>query len=66
MERDANCPHQALRGRVEVVATGTLALSTGPVFNPSGTRIGTFIWTWRREYDGRWRVVLDSGCPSCP
>ncbi|HET7746305.1 MAG TPA: nuclear transport factor 2 family protein, partial [Vicinamibacteria bacterium] len=28
--------------RVEVVASGTLAMSQGPVFDPSGKRVGTF------------------------
>ena len=51
--------------RVEVVDSGTLALSTGPVVDPSGKRVGTFTSTWRREPDGRWRVVLDGGCPPC-
>lgn len=51
--------------RVEVVDSGTLAISTGPVTDPSGKRVGTFTTTWRREADGKWRVVLDSGCPPC-
>jgi ketosteroid isomerase-like protein len=51
--------------RVEVVDSKTLAISTGPVFDPDGTRIGTFNSTWRREKDGRWRIVLDNGCPPC-
>jgi ketosteroid isomerase-like protein len=51
--------------RVEVVASGTLAVSTGPVTDPEGKRIGTFTSTWRRESDGKWRVVLDGGCPPC-
>jgi len=51
--------------RVEVIDSGTLALSTGPVFDPQGKRIGTFTSTWRREPDGKWRIVLDSGCPPC-
>lgn len=51
--------------RVEVIDSGTLALSTGPVTDPSGKRVGTFTSTWRREADGRWRVVLDGGCPPC-
>ena len=51
--------------RVEVVASGTLAISTGPVTDPQGKRIGTFTSTWRREGDGQWRIVLDSGCPPC-
>lgn len=52
--------------RVAVVATGTLALSTGPVYDAAGQRIGTFNSTWRREADGRWKIVLDIGCPPCP
>jgi ketosteroid isomerase-like protein len=51
--------------RVEVVDSGTLAISSGPVFDPDGRRIGTFNSTWRREADGEWRVVLDVGCPPC-
>jgi ketosteroid isomerase-like protein len=52
--------------KVEVLDSATLALSTGPVFDPDGKRIGTFTSTWRLETDGQWRVVLDSGCPPCP
>jgi ketosteroid isomerase-like protein len=52
--------------RVEVVDSGTLALSSGPVFDPQGRRVGTFNSTWRPEKDGEWRVVLDVGCPPCP
>lgn len=52
-------------GEVHVVASGTLALSQGPVFAPDGARTGTFTSTWRLGRDGEWRVVLDSGCPPC-
>jgi ketosteroid isomerase-like protein len=52
--------------QVVVLDSGTLALSTGPVYDPDGTRIGTFTSTWRLEPDGKWRVVLDKGCPPCP
>ena len=51
--------------RVEVIDTGTLAVSTGPVFDPQGQRVGTFNSTWRLDEDGEWRVVLDVGCPPC-
>jgi uncharacterized protein (TIGR02246 family) len=52
-------------GIVEVLDSGTLALSSGPVFDPAGQRIGTFNSVWRREADGRWRIVFDKGCPPC-
>jgi uncharacterized protein (TIGR02246 family) len=48
---------------VEVLASGTLALSTGPVFDPKGERIGTYNSTWRLEADGVWRIIFDNGCP---
>jgi ketosteroid isomerase-like protein len=51
--------------RVEVIDSGTLAVSSGPVFDPQGRRVGTFNSTWRLDEDGEWRVVLDVGCPPC-
>ncbi len=50
---------------VEVLASGTLALSSGPVWDPTAKRIGTFNSVWRREPGGQWRVVFDKGCPVC-
>jgi len=51
--------------RVEVLDSGTLALSTGPVRDPEGRPIGTFNSIWRREAGGRWKVIFDKGCPPC-
>lgn len=48
---------------VEVLDSGTLALSSGPVKDPQGQVVGIFNSIWRRETDGRWRVVFDKGCP---
>jgi ketosteroid isomerase-like protein len=61
----AKAPFSWTPERVEVVDSGTLAISTGPVFDPGGARVGTFNSTWRLEKDGEWRVVLDIGCPPC-
>jgi len=51
--------------QVEVLDSGTLALSTGPVRDPEGKPAGTFSSIWRREADGKWRVIFDKGCPPC-
>ena len=51
---------------VEVLESGTLALSTGPVRGPDGTVSSTFSSIWRREEDGVWRIVFDKGNPVCP
>lgn len=51
--------------QVEVLDSGTLALSSGPVFDPQGRHINTFNSIWRLESDGRWRVLFDKGCPPC-
>jgi len=50
---------------VEVQEGGKLALSTGPVLDPAGKRIGTYTSIWRREVSGEWRLIFDRGCPSC-
>ncbi|HEU5048932.1 MAG TPA: nuclear transport factor 2 family protein [Gemmatimonadales bacterium] len=48
---------------VEVLPSGTLALTSGPVFAPDGTLTNTFTSVWRLEPDGKWRVIFDKGCP---
>ena len=48
---------------VEVLDSGTLGLTSGPVFDPEGKRIGTFNSIWRREPGGAWKIVFDKGCP---
>ena len=44
---------------------GKLALSTGPVFDPAGKRIGIYTSIWRREPSGEWKIIFDRGCPVC-
>lgn len=48
---------------VEVLADGTLALSSGPVRNPEGQVILRFSSVWRQEAPGVWRIVFDKGQP---
>lgn len=50
---------------VEVLSSGTLALSTGPVRDGTGKLIARFNSVWRKDPDGVWRVVFDRGSPVC-
>jgi ketosteroid isomerase-like protein len=59
----ATAPFSWAPQTVEVLASGTLGLTSGPVLDPGGKQIGTFSSIWRREADGRWKVVFDKGCP---
>lgn len=61
----AQAPFSWASEQVEALASGTLALSSGPVFDPEGKRIGTFQSVWRLEADGCWRIIFDKGCPPC-
>lgn len=46
---------------VEVLESGDLALTSGPVMDPGGTEVGRFNTVWRRNPVGEWRVVFDKG-----
>jgi ketosteroid isomerase-like protein len=50
---------------VEVLDSGTMALTSGPVHDPKGELIGRFNSIWRLEPDGRWRVLFDRGAEVC-
>jgi ketosteroid isomerase-like protein len=51
--------------RVEVLDSGTLALSTGPVRDPNGKLVATFTSIWRLEAPGTWRIIFDKGNEVC-
>ena len=61
----AQAPFSWAPDQVEVLDSGTLAMTSGPVLDPAGKRIGTFHSVWRRESGGEWKIVLDNGCPAC-
>jgi ketosteroid isomerase-like protein len=50
---------------VEVLDSGKLAHSSGPVRDPSGKIVGRFNSIWRLEAPGTWRVIFDKGCDVC-
>ena len=51
--------------QVEVLDSGRLALSSGPVRDPHGKLIARFTSIWRREAAGTWRIVFDKGSDVC-
>lgn len=51
--------------RVEVLDSGGLAFSAGPVFDPAGKLVGRFTSIWRLESPGTWRIVFDTGSDIC-
>ena len=61
---DTQAPFSWEPEEVEVLDSGTLALSSGPVRDSEGKQIGTFNSVWRKEADG-WKVLIDKGCPPC-
>lgn len=63
--REPQAPFSWEPAEVEVLASGTLALSSGPVRDRDGKLIGRFTSIWRLEAPGQWRVVFDKGSPAC-
>jgi ketosteroid isomerase-like protein len=61
----ANAPFSWAPESVEVLESGTLAYSSGPVLDRQGNRIAMFNSVWRREANGQWKVVFDKGCEAC-
>lgn len=62
---EENAPFSWKPETVEVLDSGNLALSSGPVFDPSGKQFGTFTSIWRLEAPNTWRIVFDKGCEVC-
>ncbi len=51
--------------QVEVLPSGNLALSSGPVRDAQGQLIATFTSIWRLEAPGVWRIIFDKGNEVC-
>jgi ketosteroid isomerase-like protein len=50
---------------VEVLASGNLALSSGPVYDATGKQVARFNSIWRLVAPGQWKIVFDKGEPFC-
>ena len=62
---EADAPFSWEPQRVEVLDSGTLALSTGPVRNSSGELFAYFTSIWRLEENGEWKIIFDKGNRAC-
>jgi len=62
----ADAPFSWEPGTVEVLDSGSLALSSGPVQDPAGKCVGSYTSIWRLEESGQWKIVFDKGSRDCP
>jgi ketosteroid isomerase-like protein len=60
-----SAPFSWAPAEVEVLPSGNLGFTSGPVYDPKGQRVGTFNSVWQRQADGSWKVIFDKGCPPC-
>jgi ketosteroid isomerase-like protein len=63
--KSARAPFSWQPETVQVLDSGGLAISSGPVFGPDGKKIATFSSIWREEAPGIWRITFDNGCDAC-
>ena len=50
---------------VEVLESGSLAWSTGPVYDPEGNVVARFNSVWRLDASQQWRIIFDKGNDIC-
>ena len=50
---------------VEVLPTGALGYSEGPVSSATGAVVARYYSTWRLDRAGTWKVVFDNGYDVC-
>jgi ketosteroid isomerase-like protein len=62
----AEAPFSWKPDKVEVLESGSLAISTGPVYDSKGKLVATFTSVWRLEAPQTWRIIFDKGDAVCP
>lgn len=63
--KEPSAPFSWEPDQVEVLESGTLALSSGPVRNANGKLLATFTSIWRLEDTNKWRIIFDKGSDAC-
>jgi ketosteroid isomerase-like protein len=63
--KEPSAPFSWEPDQVEVLESGNLALSSGPVRDAKGKLLGTFTSIWRLEDTNKWRIIFDKGSDAC-
>lgn len=50
---------------VEVLDSGSLAWSSGPVYDADGKRVATFNSVWQLDASNQWHIIFDKGNNVC-
>jgi ketosteroid isomerase-like protein len=61
---EAKAPFSWEPKEVEVLDSGTLAISSGPVRDPDGKVVATFTSIWQLQ-NGAWKIIFDKGSKYC-
>jgi ketosteroid isomerase-like protein len=60
-DKDKPAPFSWKPETVDVLDSGELGLSAGPVFDPQGKLFACYSSIWRQEAPGVWKIVFDRG-----
>ncbi len=53
--------------RAAVDASGTLGMTTGPVYDAKSNHFADFTSVWQKQADGSWKIIFDGpGAQVCP
>lgn len=63
--KEANAPFSWEPEQVDVLESGKLAWSTGPVYDPEGKQVATFNSVWQLDASQQWRIIFDKGSDVC-
>ena len=63
--KEANAPFSWEPEQVEVLDSGKLAWSTGPVYDAGGKKVATFNSVWQLDASQQWRIIFDKGNDIC-
>jgi ketosteroid isomerase-like protein len=63
--KDPAAPFSWEPENVEVLDSGTLAWSTGPVYDTDGKQVATFNSVWQLDASKQWRIIFDKGNDVC-